>query len=107
MYEKIYFHTLISLSFFCMIIGVYYKDFRKLKLFRYIAYYSYNLYLWHGIFKHFIYDAFGKGVLGFCVYIIIAFFLAFLTTTFIEEVVLKYRKVVLDYLFKTSKHNTI
>ena len=47
LFIKIYFHTLLPISFFFMLLGVYYYNFSKLKILRFIAYYSYNWYLWH------------------------------------------------------------
>jgi peptidoglycan/LPS O-acetylase OafA/YrhL len=49
-FEKVVFHSLAPFSFFLMIFGVYYYDFSKWKPIRFIAYYSYNWYLWHPLF---------------------------------------------------------
>lgn len=98
-YKKVIFHSLVPISFFMMILGTYYIEIRKLKLIRFIAYYSYNWYLWHPIFVFFISDRIGVGIFGLIVYIIVTLTFAVLATILIEEKALSYRKFILNKIF--------
>jgi peptidoglycan/LPS O-acetylase OafA/YrhL len=98
-YKKVVFNSLVPISFFMMILGTYYLNFEKFKLIRFIAYYSYNWYLWHPIFVYFISDSLGVGILGLMVYLIVSLFFAVLATIFIEEMALSYRNVILNKIF--------
>ncbi len=98
-FEKIYFHSIIPFAFFLMIMGLYYVNFSKLKPLRFIAYYSYNWYLWHPIFVFFIIKYFGSGIIGLLIYLTTTFFTAIITTIFIEETFLEKRKTILGKIF--------
>lgn len=100
LFEKIYFHAIIPISFFLMLLGLYYVDFSKLKLFRFIAYYSYNWYLWHPVFVIFITRQIGNTTYGLFIYLIVTFIIAIIATIFIEETFLNKRKMILDKIFK-------
>ena len=100
LFDKIYFHTLIPISFFLMLLGLYHMEFSKLKPIRFIAYYSYNWYLWHPIFVIFITKQLGNTKTGLLVYLIVTFVIAVLATIFIEETFLRRRKFVLDKIFQ-------
>jgi len=102
LFEKIYFHSIIPISFFLMLLGLYYVDFSMLKPLRFIAYYSYNWYLWHPIFVIFITRHLGNTTTGLLTYLIVTFLIAIITTILIEETFLKKRKVVLDKIFKVK-----
>ena len=103
LFEKIYFHSIIPLSFFLMLLGLYYVDFSKLKPLRFIAYYSYNWYLWHPVFVIFITRHIGNTMTGLFIYLLITFLIAVIATVFIEERFLRKRNVVLDKIF-TKTH---
>lgn len=96
LFHKIYFSSVIPISFFLMLLGLYYVDFSKLKPLRYIAYYSYNWYLWHPIFVIFLTRHIGNTMTGLLIYLIISFLIAVIATVFIEEPFLRWRKVALD-----------
>jgi peptidoglycan/LPS O-acetylase OafA/YrhL len=99
LFAKIYFHSIIPLSFFLMLLGLYYVNFSKLKPLRFIAYYSYNWYLWHPIFVIFLTKHMGNTALGLLTYLVTTFLIAVFATVFIEEPFLRKRKVVLDKIF--------
>jgi len=101
-YTKILFHSLVPLCFFMIIAGMYNYDFSRFKIMRFIAYYSYNWYLWHILFRSFIYDAIGKNVAGLIIYLILTFSVAMFFTIIVEEQVLKYRSALLTKMF--SRH---
>lgn len=100
LFEKMYFHIIIPISFFLMLLGTYYIDFSKLKPLRFIAYYSYNWYLWHPIFVIIITRHFGNTYTGLTVYLILTFLMAVIATMLIEETFLRKRNKILDKLFK-------
>ncbi|MEP7264074.1 MAG: acyltransferase [Bacteroidota bacterium] len=102
LFERIYFHSIIPMSFFLMLLGLYYVDFSMLKPLRFIAYYSYNWYLWHPIFVFFITRHLGNTTTGLITYLIVTFLIAVIMTTLIEETFLRKRKVVLDKIFKSK-----
>ena len=103
LFEKIYFHSVIPFSFFLMLLGLYYVDFSKLKHLRFIAYYSYNWYLWHPVFVIFITRHIGNTMTGLFIYLIVTFLIAVIATVLIEETFLRKRKVVLDKIFTKTQ----
>jgi peptidoglycan/LPS O-acetylase OafA/YrhL len=86
-----------------MLLGLYYVNLSRFKLIRFIAYYSYNWYLWHPIFVIYITKQIGNTKIGLLIYLLVTFIIAMLATILIEERLLKKRKVVLDKLFKQKK----
>ena len=95
--DSAFFHKVVLLSFapflfFLMLLGIYSYDFSRLLAFRFIAYYSYNWYLWHAVFGLAIMRYFGTGLTGLLVYIVTTFSIAILFTIVIEEPFLKLRK---------------
>ncbi len=100
LFKKIYFHSIIPISFFLILSSLYYVDFSKLKPLGFIAYYSYNWYLWHPIFVIFITKQIGNNFIGLTTYLIITFLFAVGATILIEETFLKKRKVVVDKIFR-------
>jgi peptidoglycan/LPS O-acetylase OafA/YrhL len=100
LFEKIYFHSIVPISFFLMLLGAYYVDLSKLKPLRFIAYYSYNWYLWHPLFVIFITKNVGNTVSGLLIYLVTTFTIAVIATVLIEEPFLKRRKAILDKILK-------
>ncbi len=102
--QSLFFHyvvlpSLAPFSFFLMIAGAYYIDFRKLKVLRLIAYYSYNLYLWHVVYVNFIHRIIGNNILGLIVFFILAMSTAVLFTIIVEEKALAERENILSRIF--------
>jgi peptidoglycan/LPS O-acetylase OafA/YrhL len=106
-FNKIYFHSIVPIAFFLMLLGAYYVDLSKVKPLRFIAYYSYNWYLWHPIFVIFISRRVGNDMTGLSLYLIASFGAAMLSTIFIEETVLKKRSAVLKRVFKTRQPSPV
>jgi peptidoglycan/LPS O-acetylase OafA/YrhL len=102
LFEKIYFHSVIPISFFLMLLGLYYVDLSKLKPIRLIAYYSYNWYLWHPLFVIYITKHLGNTAMGLITYLLVTFLVAVLSTIFIEEWFLQKRKPLLDKIFENK-----
>jgi peptidoglycan/LPS O-acetylase OafA/YrhL len=93
-YQKTIFHSLIPIPIALMLFSTYNMQVKPTKLvfvLRFVAYYSYNLYLWHGLLKFFIIDKYGGGIVSFTVYFVSAFILAMLSTILIEEPFLRLR----------------
>lgn len=90
-----------------MIIGVYYVDFSKLFVFRLIAYYSYNWYLWHTVFAKFISNNLSNQYIGMSLYLFISFAVAVIFTVLIEERFLSYRARFIDKLFSTDNRKNV
>jgi len=99
-YNKIWFQAIVPFSFFLMILGAYKLDFSRFVPFRFIAYYSYNWYLWHPIFVMFIGMHLGYHWWSLLVYLIISFAMAMLVTILIEEPILTKRDYWLKRNFK-------
>jgi peptidoglycan/LPS O-acetylase OafA/YrhL len=97
----------ITISFMLMIIGVYYVDFSKLFVFRLIAYYSYNWYLWHTVFAKFISNNLSNQYIGLSLYLFISFAVAVIFTVLIEERFLSYRARFIDKLFSTDNRKNV
>lgn len=95
--DSLFFHKVVLLSlapflFFMMLLGIFSYDFSRLLPLRFIAYYSYNWYLWHAVLGLAIMNYFGTSVYGFMVYIASTFAIAMLFTIIVEEPFLKLRK---------------
>lgn len=102
LYRKIYFHTIIPVAFFLLLLGTYTIDFSKLTWLRFIAYYSYNWYLWHVLFVTILKKYLGAGFTGLVIYLLVTFSIAVVATIGIEEVFLRKRKVILGRLFPSN-----
>jgi peptidoglycan/LPS O-acetylase OafA/YrhL len=102
LFDKIYLHSLMPMSFFFMLLGLYHINFSRLKPLRFIAYYSYNWYLWHTVFVLITLHYFGSTLIGLIIYLVITFIMAVIFTIFVEEPFLKRRKAVLDRIFKVQ-----
>ncbi|MDP2387635.1 MAG: acyltransferase [Bacteroidota bacterium] len=107
LFEKVYFHSIIPISFFLMLLGLYYINFSRLKPLRFIAYYSYNWYLWHPLFVIFITKHLGNSMVGLLTYLILTFSIAVISTVLIEEPFLEKRKIILDKIFKSKKQQLL
>ncbi|MFN3404606.1 MAG: acyltransferase family protein [Cytophagaceae bacterium] len=78
-------HTVGPICFFVMLLSLYDYKFRLLTPLKFIAYYSYNLYLWHFLIVIPVNFYLGNTFAGFFTYIIISFVLAIFFTWLIEE----------------------
>lgn len=101
-FQKIGFHSILPVTFFLIILGVYFSDFTRFKTARIIAYYSYNWYLWHPLFSIFIANTVGLTFLGLLIYLIVTFLVAFISTVLVEEPVLKYRTNIINKFFRSK-----
>lgn len=101
-YHKVVFHSFVPFCFALTIGGLYYYDFSRLKILRFIAYYSYNWYLWHPIYVKFILFHIGYNFWGFSTYILLSFLSAMLFTILVEEKFLAKRDVILNRIFKPT-----
>ena len=99
-YKSTIFHTVAPFCFFLMILGLYYKDFSKWKVIRFIAYYSYNWYLWHPIFVLIVIKYFGVNWYALVIYLLLSFITAVIFTIFVEENFLRWRNPILQKFFK-------
>lgn len=103
-YKIVLTHSLAPIGFAMLIFGLYdWKNHSLLiKVIRFIAYFSYNWYLWHTIpavyFGHYL----GHGIVALIIYLVVSFLLAMVTTIVVEEKVLGYREAVLARVFKKS-----
>jgi peptidoglycan/LPS O-acetylase OafA/YrhL len=102
-YKQIVFHSLIPFSCFLMLSGTYYADLSSIKPLRFVAYYSYNWYLWHPILVKFILHYMGFTFFGLIVYLITGFSLAVIFTILVEEKFLEKRRAILNKIF-TAKN---
>ena len=104
-FQKIIFHSIVPFSFFLMIFGLYFVDFTKWYPVRFVAYYSYNWYLWHPPFVMIVTDCFGVTLTGVVVFLLGSFGMAVLSTTLIEEYFLRKRKSVLNRIFPSGSQH--
>jgi peptidoglycan/LPS O-acetylase OafA/YrhL len=105
-YEKAVFFSLSPVCFFLMLLGLYYYDFSNWKPVRFVAYYSYNWYLWHPLFVLVISKYFGINGFSLIVYMIVSFLTAMLFTIFVEEKCLAVREKILCRIFK-KRHPSV
>lgn len=96
LYENIYLLSIVPFAFFCMLLGAHDADLSRLKPLRFVAYYSYNWYLWHPVFVIFLTEHLGNTTAGLLVYLGLTFLVAMLATLLIEEPFLKARKTIFD-----------
>ncbi|PIB36893.1 hypothetical protein BFP72_16525 [Reichenbachiella sp. 5M10] len=85
------------------ILLVYLMQFRFHSIFRVLAYYSYNAYLWHYFILIPIVFYWGYTWVGFSIYLGLTVVLAFLTTHFVEDVFIGRRRQIFAILFKNSR----
>lgn len=97
-FNKIHLLTLVPFSFFLIMGGAYYFNFSAFKPLRFIAYYSYNWYLWHPLFVIYISHKFGHTAYGLIIYLIITFLIAIISTVLIEETFLAMRTRIVNKL---------
>ena len=91
-YHKIILNTAAPLAFACMIAGLYEVRIAPFKFMQFIAYYSYNWYLWHALFIKFIIVKLNANIYSFGIYLCISFGCAVLFTMTVEEPFLRIRK---------------
>lgn len=101
-YNHIFLHIITPISFFLIIIGIYYVDFSWLYPMRVIAYFSYNWYLWHQLFVTWYTKHLGSGLWALGCYLTTTFLIAVIVTIFVEENFLQYRKKVIKKLFPST-----
>lgn len=99
-FQTHFFPVSIPFAFLLMMTGIYFVDFSKWKTLRFIAYYSYNWYLWHTLWVKFISIYINSNVLGLLVYMVFTFLLAIVFTKVIEEKCLSYRAKFISTFFK-------
>ena len=85
-----------------MMAGLYSYDFKKLKVLRFIAYYSYNWYLWHAMFVGIAIHYLGSNIYSLILYIAVSFGVAMSFTIFVEESFLRLRKRVFNTYFNNK-----
>jgi len=105
-FEKMVFHSVTPICFFLMLLGVYFIDFSKWLHLRFIAYYSYNWYLWHPMFVFICVKYFGINWLSLMIYMIVSFLTAMVFTILVEEKFLNMRERVIGSLFKRRNQLT-
>jgi peptidoglycan/LPS O-acetylase OafA/YrhL len=98
-FSKVIFHSLLPLFFTLILAGCYYVNFSRFIVLRFIAYYSYNWYLWHPVLVIYITDMFGVGLISLFFYLVVSFAIAVASTILIEEPFLELRKKVLLKFF--------
>ena len=92
------FHTLIPISFYCIIRGTLFSKFKGLKFLRVLAYYSYNWYLWHAIVGFLIINKLNLPIYyALPLYLIATFAVAVFTTKIVEEPILKTRTRIMQF----------
>ena len=99
LYNRVFLPSLVPIAYFLMLMAVYYMNFSGWFPVRFIAYYSYNWYLWHSVFVYFIYDIFGDTLLGLFIYMVLSFSISVIMTITIEEFFLKRREKILNKWF--------
>jgi len=98
--DKVLYHSIVPFSFFLILFSTYYLDFKRMFLIRFIAYYSYNWYLWHHVFILYFYKNVGKDVLSLFLYILFTFCFSMIITIIVEEKMLKLRSRFIDIFFQ-------
>ncbi len=88
-------------SLSCVFIGIIGLPFHS--IFRVLAYYSYNAYLWHFFIVIPIVYYFDYSVTGFVVYIVLTIMLSFLSTHLIEDFFINRRKQIFGLVFGRAK----
>lgn len=99
LFEAVGFHSVVPFAFFLMLLNSYHWAFRGSLPIRFVAYYSYNWYLWHLVFVLVIQDVVGRGWLGLLVFVLASFGAGVLFTKVVEEPMLDRRSAILKRLF--------
>ncbi|MBK7887575.1 MAG: hypothetical protein IPJ86_09860 [Bacteroidetes bacterium] len=99
LYNRVFLPSLVPIAYFLMLMAVYFMDFSRWLPVRFIAYYSYNWYLWHPVFVYFIYDNFGYTPLGLLIYLVLSFSISVIMTISVEEFFLNRREKILKKWF--------
>lgn len=98
-YQKIIIHVVTPFSFFLMLMGLINSHITNILVFRIIAYYSYNWYLWHQLVFTFVVNFYEISVSGFVVYLTVSFLIAVVFTILIEEPIIKNRNLIVKKIF--------
>ena len=85
-----------------MLMSAYHVNLSSLKALRFIAYYSYNWYLWHPVFVMVFIDFFNATLSGLVIYLLFTFSIAVLATILIEEPALARRASIMKNSHKTK-----
>ena len=90
-FENLFLNSLAPIAFYLIMRGLYYVDFSRLRILRFISYYSYNIFLWHALVGGLIIDKLGFSILTLIVYLISAVLVGAAATILIEEPFLRLR----------------
>lgn len=94
-FQQLVYHSLIPFAFFLLLYGLYALDFSRWRVMRFIAYYSYNLYLWHVIFGGLILRNYGHSFGWLLLYLAASMITSVIVTILIEEPCLAIRNRLL------------
>lgn len=103
-FQKVAFSSLVPVSFFAMILGLYFKKTTGWKPLRVLAYYSYNWYLWHPLMAVIAGKYLGYSAPALLLYLLISFLAAVFFTIAVEEPFLLWRDRLNNRLFKSRTH---
>lgn len=107
-YHKVVVHSIVPFAFSLMLFGAYKIDLSNFKTLRFIAYYSYNWYLWHPLFVFGVSHYLGANLIGLSLYLTISFIAAMFFTIVVEEPVLGKRNLIINKFFpKTVRVQTL
>lgn len=99
LFNEVYFSAIISPALALAMLGCVDLDMSRARALRFLAYYSYNWYLWHPLLIAFLRDEIGSVPLRFAVYMASSLALAITFTLLVEEPVLARRKRILNRTF--------
>lgn len=85
LFDKIYFHSVAPFAFFLLLAGTYFLKFPSLIPLRFIAYYSYNLYLWHSLIGWIVSKYVPESRYSILIYLSLTLIVAMAITILIEE----------------------
>ncbi|WP_420580343.1 acyltransferase family protein [Reichenbachiella sp.] len=85
------------------IVFIYLLEIEFQKIFTVLAYYSYNLYLWHNFLVIPVVYYWGFSWMGFLIYTTLSFALAVFTTHMVEDYFISKRSMIFTILFKEQK----
>lgn len=102
LFEAVGFHSVVPFAFFLMLLNSYHWAFAGSLPIRFVAYYSYNWYLWHLVFVLVVQDVVGRGWIGLVVFVLVSFTAGVVFTKMVEEPMLERRNAILTKLFGRS-----
>lgn len=94
-FNQLVYHSIVPFGFFLMLYGLYAVNFSNFKIMRFIAYYSYNLYLWHVIFGGYIIHNYSYSIGFVFLYLAASILAAIVVTILVEEPFLRWRNKLL------------